>query len=584
MNNKILVLYGSETGTAQDFAESIWRKAKRLGFAGFVMAMDDYDISQLIFEPLIIFVCSTTGQGDPPHNMRKFWRFLLRKGLPRDSLINSHIAVLGLGDSSYPKFNFAAKRLNRRLLSLGATQLLEPGLCDDQHDLGPDAVFVPWVQQLTAQLASIYPFIQDKSHHEEDSLILRWRATPTSKLPDEIIFHPGEPRERVFCTVSDNVRVTPDHHFQEVRLITFSAANEEIKYEPGATAYIRPENRPAVVDQLMSLVDRLEPVFQLQAEHLPLPPALQGKVLSLRDVATRYWDLTAVPRRHVFEVLAHTTTSELEKEKLEEFLSAGGLDELYSYCHRPRRTTLEVLADFPHATAGLQIEHLFEIFQPISSRAYSIASSIEYDGPVVKLLVAVVKYRTRLSTPRLGLASNWLASLSGQVCLAIKPTTLVFETVAPVVLVGPGTGVAPFRSFLSQRIAQTHAEGGDVHRQRRILVFGSRYEKCDFHFGKELSKWHSSGELYLITAFSRDQPDKIYVQHRICEEGEKIFQSIFHEKGSIYVAGSSKDMPAAVKDAFVKVLTDHGLLSLQQAQSYIDQMEATARYQQETWS
>lgn len=124
---RITVLYGSQTGTAQDIAEEIWRESKKFNFCGPVLSMSDYKIENLINEKLMIFVCSTTGQGDEPDNMKTFWKFLLRKTLPRSSLADLHFAVLGLGDSSYPKFNYAAKRLYKRLIQLSAKPILELG-------------------------------------------------------------------------------------------------------------------------------------------------------------------------------------------------------------------------------------------------------------------------------------------------------------------------------------------------------------------------------------------------------------------------------------------------------------------------
>ena len=127
MSRIVTTLYGSQTGTAQDISEQIWRESKKFYFKGSVMAMDDYDVRKLIDEKVCVFVCSTTGQGDEPDNMKKFWKFLLRKNLPADSLRNLHFGVVGLGDSSYSKFNFVAKRLHKRLIQLGATPLLSAG-------------------------------------------------------------------------------------------------------------------------------------------------------------------------------------------------------------------------------------------------------------------------------------------------------------------------------------------------------------------------------------------------------------------------------------------------------------------------
>lgn len=157
LDRKLTILYGSQTGTAQDLAERLYRESKMFHFVGPVLAMDNFDVSQLINEQLVLFVCSTTGQGEEPDNMKMFWKFLLRKSLPADSLRSMRFAVLGLGDSGYAKFNFVAKRLNRRLLQLGGQQLIPAGLCDDQHDMGSSGVSMPWIADLWSALLEVSP-------------------------------------------------------------------------------------------------------------------------------------------------------------------------------------------------------------------------------------------------------------------------------------------------------------------------------------------------------------------------------------------------------------------------------------------
>lgn len=243
-----------------------------------------------------------------------------------------------------------------------------------------------------------------------------------------------------------------------------------------------------------------------------------------------------------------------------------------------------MLQDFPVAASNLQLDHLFEIFQPIRARAYSIASSIEYDGPVIKLLVAIVQYKTRLSVPRQGLASTWLSTVTGRVCVAVKPPSLKFPERGSVIMVGPGTGIAPFRSFISKRVAQVHHGEGDIPKEWLVVIFGSRYKNADFHFGNEFEKWEKTNDITLITAFSRDQPEKIYVQHKIVSEGPFLFQRIHSDDCFIFVAGSSNNMPIAVKDAFMDIIATEGGFTKEEAKTYIGRMEASGRYQEETWS
>jgi len=151
MERRLLVLYGSQTGTAQEVAERVGREGRRLHFNVQVSSFDDFPLNLLPTQSLVTYVTSTTGQGEEPDNMKKSWRMLLRKNLPPDSLANQRFGVLGLGDSGYPKFNLVAKKLSKRLVQLGGMQILNPGLCDDQHDLGPDFVIDSWLGKLTYQ-------------------------------------------------------------------------------------------------------------------------------------------------------------------------------------------------------------------------------------------------------------------------------------------------------------------------------------------------------------------------------------------------------------------------------------------------
>lgn len=176
MERELTVLYGSQTGIAQDLAEYIWRESKRFHFIGSVLSMDKYDVHELIDERLVVFICSTTGQGEEPDNMKAFWKFLLRKSLPTNSLRSLNYAVLGLGDSSYEKFNFVAKRLNRRLQQLGANIVMPVGLCDDQHDLGASAVYDQWILDLWDKLLTLFPLSNSLQPLAETPRQFRWNV------------------------------------------------------------------------------------------------------------------------------------------------------------------------------------------------------------------------------------------------------------------------------------------------------------------------------------------------------------------------------------------------------------------------
>ncbi|XP_020707937.2 NADPH-dependent diflavin oxidoreductase 1 isoform X2 [Athalia rosae] len=545
MLKKILILYGSETGTAQDTAEQIWRDVKRIGIDCSVMSMDDYDVTKLIFEELAIFVVATAGQGDPPTNMLKFWRFLLRKNLPSNSLQNLQYGVLGLGDSSYEKYNFAAKKLNKRLAQLGGKEILSIGLADDQHDLGIDATTVPWMDELWTKLSSEFDIPLRVPMSNESNIIMKFNVTlvdgsvefEDSNVQNDIYRHKLCINDTIKVgRVLENTRTSAIDHFQDVRLIEFQV--EDVEYSPGDIIYLRPKNSAEKVDQFFEVLKNnkvslyRDMIICVNSSEIRIPNVLQQR-LTLGQIVEQYWDLNYKPRRYAMAVLSLITDNQLEREKLSEFTTPSGQEELYNYINRPRRNILEVLNDFPNATKKLNVQLLFEIMCPIKPRAFSIASSLKETPNQIDVLVAVVKYKTKLFEPRLGLCSNWLSGLKrgDETTFWVQKGTLHLEYSKPAILIGPGTGIAPFRSFLLER-SRVKKDLSDC-----LLFFGCRNKLKDYHCRKDFEALIENYGLKMIHAFSRDQDNKIYVQHKIKEHGYICWQ--FIEKGaSIYLAGT----------------------------------------------
>ncbi|CAK1540932.1 unnamed protein product [Leptosia nina] len=279
MATRIIILYGSQTYTSQEIAERIWRTTKILGLKGPVMAMDDYPISRLIHEEYALFVCATTGEGDEPDNMKSFWKFLLRKSLPTNSLVNLKFGVIGLGDSSYDKFNFAAKKLHKRLIQLGAQPLLDTALCDYQHDLGHDAVMIPWLQSFYGKLKPMQDIDSDIG---ATKFIPRWRTslfkndieTCENGLNKDMYFGNSNTDHFVnpiYLEVDSNQRTTHETHFQDVRLISFKTVQDEkMNYCPGDVFNIRPRNSKDDIDDLFSIFEThnidIKPHYMLNVE------------------------------------------------------------------------------------------------------------------------------------------------------------------------------------------------------------------------------------------------------------------------------------------------------------------------------
>ncbi|PRD20330.1 UNVERIFIED_CONTAM: NADPH-dependent diflavin oxidoreductase 1 [Trichonephila clavipes] len=580
-NQDILILFGTQTGNSEDVADRIGRFVTRMNGKAQVVNLGDYPVTNLVNESIVIFVCSTTGNGEFPDNMKSFWKFMLRKGLPSNSLCHIKFSVLGLGDSSYDKFNVVAKKLNKRLLQLGALELIPLTLGDDQHELGYDAALDPWLLKLKDVLKNICnlsdSYIPDNIPLPPRYTVIFCESPSTNSVNFEVCNrHDSFP----LATLKKNQRVTPEDHFQSVHLLEFEI-DQNVHYEPGDVAVVWPENPLEVVEDFLVLLNvPLDIIFTLQPTDTDAPlPKMSKYPCTVRQCATTYFDIMSVPRRSFFEIFLHFSQDELEKEKLEEFTTAAGQEELYDYCNRPRRNILEVLKDFPHTTPHVPFEYFFDMIPSIRPRSFSIASSLRAHPQEFHLLVAVVQYKTRLRKPRLGLCSNWITELKPGCSIPFstkKGSIALIESPVPIILVGPGTGVAPFRSFVEEHALKGIGDN--------YLFFGCRNKAKDFFFSEEWQELCEKNILKIFTAFSRDQEDKIYVQHRIAENGPLMWDLIQNKKASIYVAGNAKQMPQGVKNAFLEIITKEGSLTQEEAVKYFLSLENVKRYQMETWA
>lgn len=477
--------------------------------------MDEYDIQNLLIDRLIIFVVATTGQGEVPMNMKRFWRFLLRKNLPTDSLKHLRFAVLALGDSSYQKYNYAGKMLNKRLSQLGAAELIPIGLADDQHDLGIDAVVSSWTQDLWNIISETFHISINISNYESPVIekcnvnIIKKENSEIDKNCGDIYLKEVEVNESLkMGNVIENTRTTTKDHFQDVRLIKLKTP--KVEYYPGDVLYVRPKNSEKQVQKFFQVLQDnnvnidSDTIIRITEKEIKVPVVLQQD-LKLKDIVEQYWDLSYKPRRSTIQTLAFISENELEKEKLIEFTTPSGQEDLFNYINRPRRNIVEMLADFPHTTSKLTLQLLFEIMAPIKPRAFSIASSLRQSRDETHILVAVVKYKTKLIESRLGLCSNWLANLNigDSVIYWIQKGTFKFDYEKPMILIGPGTGVAPFRSLLLEKAAN-HKNLKDC-----LLFFGCRNQEKDYHCRQDFVKMCKNNNLKMFCAFSRDQEAKV---------------------------------------------------------------------------
>ncbi|KAL8689373.1 MAG: hypothetical protein Q9224_004653, partial [Gallowayella concinna] len=599
----------------------------------------------------VIAIVSTTGQGDLPANARSFWKKLLRKRLPPDHLKNVNITTFGLGDSSYPKFNWAARKLQKRLIQLGACEFLPRGEADEQHEEGLDATWVPWSADLRRLVLEKYP-LADGIHPVSEDVLLQPKCLlslasenclggveqvcngedafpvvngiPIPKqdasvqpAPQTIIAATSDRKaQQILVKVEENRRLTPQSHWQDVRHLNLSCTSS-VDYDPGDILTIYPHNSWQDVDQMMELMDwdryadqpiQFESTNKMEeADFYPVPPApfhkLHSEPLTLRKVLIHYLDVRAIPRRSFFSMIAHFTDDGMHKERLLEFTDPQYIDELYDYTTRPRRSILEVLQEFD--SVKIPWQWAANVIPNLRGRQFSVASGgtskhISKNQTSFELLAAIVRYKTVLKRLREGVCTRYITGLKVGTTLNVtlqKGGLNIHrdEASRPVVMIGPGTGVAPMRSLIWERY-RWHQEMLHGHEDSfdnsvncftgvgdTVLFYGGRNKEADFFYHKEWQELERKMPLQVFTAFSRDQQMKIYVQDVLKEQSELVYRLLHNEEGVVYVCGSSGKMPQAVRAALVEIFQIGGNISSSAAENYLQILEREGRYKQETW-
>ncbi|KAL6718659.1 NAPDH-dependent diflavin reductase [Lecanora helva] len=640
-----LVAYATETGNALDYAEELVRILERLLFTTCLASLDALDPRILPRYTLVILVVSTTGQGDIPTNGRQFWRKLLLRKLPPTCLKDLQFSTFGLGDSSYPKFNWAARKLHKRFIQLGAHEFHPRGEADEQHEEGLDASFVPWAVDFRNHLLHDYLLPQGVTPIPENQFLQpSWQLGLCQGQPNgdtnglsngsqQFQNSPGHSNENHRATTAApvalnvklerNNRMTPSSHWQDVRHLEFTSESKT-NYSPGDILTIYPKNTQEDVEQVLTQMNWIDvadrPIHFVQTganstSHsnseaangftnqydLPIltapPVTLKDSHTTLRNLLTEQLDITAIPRRSFFSAIANFTDNQFHQDRLVEFTKPEYLDELYDYTTRPRRSILEVLQEFDSVKVPWQFAAY--VFPPLRGRQFSIASG----GSLKKspngttrfeLLVAIVKYKTVIKKIREGVCTRYLANLPEGLHLNVtlqKGGLAVSKDEArrPVIMIGPGTGVAPMRSLIWERKLWlqdfnmlTPAVSFETTNDAS-LFFGCRNEAADYFFRDEWQDLQGQMPLTVHPAFSRDQRHKVYVQDLIRKQSDSVYKMLYEANGLIYVCGSSGKMPQAVRAALVKVFEESGQMSHDVANEYLERIEEQGRYKQETW-
>ncbi|MEO0511195.1 MAG: assimilatory sulfite reductase (NADPH) flavoprotein subunit [Verrucomicrobiota bacterium] len=533
---KATVLYGSQTGNAEALASQTAKQLKSAGVDATAVDMEAFEKAQIVEEENLILLTSTYGDGEPPDNAADLHAFLMDESAPK--LDKTAFAVFGLGDTSYPEFCKCAKDFDSRLEALGARRLLDRV----DADVDFEEPFESWVQKLGSTLADSAAVAVEPEAVEVDDASAYGKKNP---FPARIV---------------ENLNLNGEESAKETRHVAISLEGSGLSYEAGDALAVLPLNKTDLIEALISKLE-LDPATEVtgaDGSKKPLVEALRSDY--------EITNVTAKLAASVLEINGSDTLKALVEDK-------AAFDD---YCWG--RDLLDLVTDYPvKFETG---EAFVSILKKLASRLYSISSSPDAHPGEVHVTVGRVSYEKEGRT-RYGVCSDYLACTpEGDEVKVFTHTNKNFRPPADLsgdaIMVGPGTGIAPFRAFLEDRIAK-EATG------RNWLFFGDQKCDCDFLYRETLESWFKDGKLHrLDTAFSRDQAEKIYVQDRMREQGAELFAWL-QAGASFFVCGDASRMAKDVDTALHDVIAEHGDMSAEDAAAFVKTLKSEKRYQRDVY-
>jgi sulfite reductase (NADPH) flavoprotein alpha-component len=548
---KIAILYASQSGTAEGIARKLAKELKAKGHVSSLISLEGYSPASLFAERYAIFIASTYGEGEAPDGARPFYEQLCLKQLPAGE--NLSYSVLSLGDSSYEHFCKFGADLDHKLDALGANRICERIDCD----LDLDEPLARWKSLLYDSLDDIVAARPQKS--APSSSIAR------SEAPAELALSaPTHTRDNPFLApLVDKRNLTHDVSSKLTLHLAFNIRESKVVYEAGDACGVIPENDPALVEEILHALN-----FSPQ---IPVQLAKVGAT-TLHDALFHHLQVTRLTRK---VIQAYATIGQCEQ--LFGLLVPEQLAHLEKYTYD--RGLIDLIHDYPgvlHDPADL-----VAMLPGLSPRLYSISSSPKAHVGQVHTTVAVVRYRSH-NRERGGVCSTLFADRANpgdQLPIYIQPNKkfrLPSNGDEPVIMIGPGTGIAPFRAFLHERRA-LGASG------RNWLFFGERSAATDFLYREELEEMQRDGHLSrLDLAFSRDQEHKVYVQDRMLEQAP-LFWSWLQDGASIYVCGDASRMAKDVDATLLKIVEQQGQMDQDSAREFIVTLKDQHRYHRDVY-
>ncbi|ABR75039.1 assimilatory sulfite reductase (NADPH) flavoprotein subunit [Actinobacillus succinogenes] len=538
---KVTVLSASQTGNAKSVANKLADRLKAEGVNVNRVSLQDYKAKNIAAEKLVLLVTSTQGEGEAPEEGVVLLKLLNGKKAPK--LDGLQFAVLGLGDSSYPNFCQAGKDFDNRFAALGGNRLLEPGLADLDFQATADK----WIDDITA-------IVKEKAAASQPV------AVSTSAGAAKPLIESQYNKENPFpATLITNQRITDKSAEKDVRHLELDLAGSNLSYQPGDVLGVYFENDPALVAEILAAVGlKGDEEVSVDGKSFDISTALQTE-LELTQNTTGFVKSYA-------ELADNAALNAIvaDGEKLQALVQNTPI--------------ADVLNEFP---TTMSADALVNLLRPITPRLYSIASSPAEVGEEVHLSVGVLRFEHN-GKARSGAASGYLAERveeDGKVRVFVEHNDnfrLPQDNSKPIIMIGSGTGIAPFRSFMQQRAA-------DVAEGKNWLIFGNQHFALDFLYQAEWLQFAKDGFLNKYSfAWSRDQKEKIYVQHKIRENAADIWQWI-KDGAYIYVCGDAARMAKDVDKALLEVIAGQGNLSGEEAEEFLDSLREDKRYQRDVY-
>ena len=536
----ITLISASQTGNARRVAEALRDDliAAKLNFT--LINAGDYKFKQIANEKLLVVVASTQGEGEPAEEAVALHKFLFSKKAPK--LDNTAFAVFALGDTSYEFFCQAGKDFDSKLAELGGERLLDRVDADVEYQ----AAAAQWRARLV------------------DVLKARAPAAPSVQVAasgavNEVHTSPYTKEAPLTASLSVNQKITGRNSEKDVRHIEIDLGDSGLRYQPGDALGVWYQNDPALVTELVELL-------WLKGDE---PVTVAGKILPLAEALEWHFELT-VNTANIVENYATLTRSESllplvgDKAQLQQYAATTPIVDMVRF-----------------SPAQLDAEALIGLLRPLTPRLYSIASSQAEVESEVHVTVGVVRYEIE-GRVRAGGASSFLADRveeEGEVRVFIEHNDnfrLPANPQTPVIMIGPGTGIAPFRAFMQQRAADG-AEG------KNWLFFGNPHFTEDFLYQVEWQRYVKEGVLSRIDlAWSRDQKEKIYVQDKLREQGAELWRWI-NDGAHIYVCGDARRMAADVEKALLEVIAEFGAMDIEAADEFLSELRVERRYQRDVY-